>query len=560
MKSVSTLINKYTENVKAQDAIRLLHHTTNSVFLTGKAGTGKSKLVAELSLHLNKEHIVLTHSVNRALELGGQTLFSFFGLKNRCYLPEEAGLPLLPDPVVQVIKNTPLIIIDEIELIRCDLMNAIDLSLQKHMGNKEPFGGKQMLLIGDLYQLPPVIDESNKDELDFLKHHYTSRYFFSAKAFEKGFKFQVVELTKVYRQRDSRLVSLLNAVRTNKMTPAHFNVLNENFYPDTGYTKEGAVTLLAEEEEVDSMHRQRLGELPGALIKLEAAFIGEWNLDPFQAYPADELLMLKPGAQVMFTNNDAADRWSVGTIGLVQEVDKECVKVAIGERKNQQVVDVTPSTYNKIAYRWHKEEEIITQKVVATFTQFPLRLAWAMTIRQSQGLTFEDVIVTLSRKHYAAGQAYVGLSRCTSLRGIRLRRRIQAEDIFVDQRVTRFLEQQRTFRGDKKVYADMLESSEQSLLQQQLIVGSLEAKAMSQHEDLKELVNKVVEQSQQIEWLEADFKAAQSNLKTDEVKLRDVRTDFSELQEGHEEVKAKMLMYQLVIAFLAILCVFFMFD
>lgn len=551
MNSITNLLKAYQDNQKAQDAIRLIQHTDSSVFLTGKAGTGKSTLLKVLTKSLTKKHIILAPTELAALQVGGETIHTFFGFEWRVYLPDDPEIPALPATTIQLLEELDLIIVDEISMVRCDLMNAIDLSLRANLKVDLPFGGKQLLFIGDLYQLPPIIDERDKEAVQLLRTNYTSRYFFSAKAFEGAFQYQIVELSKVYRQKDKKFISLLNAIRVNQLDDRHLDLLNERYGVTGGLSNNYKITLASTNAVIKELNEENLAEIEAPLVIFNADETGNFaNIG--SAYPTDKKLCLKVGAQVMFVKDDEAGRWVNGTIGKVTSLEEELIKVAIKAGKGIEEVEVEQHTWDKYVYEWNPTTERVDHKPIGSFTQFPLKLAWGITIHKSQGQTFDHVIINLGRKAFATGQTYVALSRCTSFKGITLKRPINPEDIFVDKRITRFLETQKQYRADKNSYITMLEHTERSIQQQHLIIHSLEDKVVEDQVELQKLVKTVVEQDQKMDWMETDLAAAKQNLKENEAKLGQALSEIAEQEQALAEAVGRRLMYQLAIVVLLI--------
>lgn len=559
MNSITNLLNAYQDNQKAKDAIRLIEHTPSSVFLTGKAGTGKSTLLKVLTQSLTKQHIVLAPTELAALQVGGENIHSFFGFEWRVYLPNDPHIPPLPPTTIQLLEEIELIIIDEISMVRCDLMNAIDLSLRWHLKSDLPFGGKQLLMIGDLYQLPPIIDERDKEAVNLLRTNYTSRYFFSAKAFEGDFRYQIVELSKVYRQKDKKFISLLNAIRVNQLDRHHLELLNERFGVKGGLASNFKVTLASTNAVIKQLNEDNLEAIEAPLVTFHAEEKGNFA-NVGSAYPTDKELRIKVGAQIMFIKDDDEARWVNGTIGRIVEIFEDKILVEIKAGKGMEVVDVYIHTWYKYVYQWNHETEAVEQKTVGTFTQFPIKLAWGITIHKSQGQTFDHVIINLGRKAFATGQTYVALSRCTSFKGITLKRPISPEDIFVDKRITKFLEAQKQYRADKNSYITMLEHTERSIQQQHLIISSLEQKAAIQQQEAQKLVRNLVEQSKKIDWLSTDLEAAKNNLKENESKLGQALSDLAESEKDLNNALGTKGLYQIALVILALACLWLLFS
>ncbi|WMX12505.1 AAA family ATPase [Aureispira sp. CCB-E] len=559
MNSITNLLKAYSNNQKAQDAIRLIEHTSSSVFLTGKAGTGKSTLLTYLTKSLSKKHIILAPTELAALQVGGENIHSFFGFEWRAYLPNDKGIPPLPPTTIQLLEEIELIIIDEISMVRCDLMNAIDLSLRANLRSNLPFGGKQLLMIGDLYQLPPIIDERDKETVNLLRTHYTSRYFFSAKAFEGDYQYQIVELSKVYRQRDKKFISLLNAIRVNQLDQQHLNLLNERYDVKGGLSSNFKITLASTNAVIKQLNEENLAAIEAPLVTFHAEELGNFA-NVGSAYPTDKELRIKVGAQIMFVKDDENEQWVNGTIGRITEIFEDKLLVEIKAGKATEIVSVSHHTWHKYVYQWNHETETVERKPIGSFTQLPVKLAWGITIHKSQGQTFDHVIINLGRKAFATGQTYVALSRCTSFKGITLKRPVSPEDIFVDKRITRFLEAQKQYRADKNSYMTMLEHTERSIQQQHLIISSLEEKSIQARQEMQQLIHNLVEQSKRVDWLTTDLEAAKNNLKENESKLGQALSDLAEKEAEVTNLSGSKGIYQIVIVVLAIACLWLLFS
>lgn len=437
------LIKQYHDNPDAQEAIRLIAYTRQSVFLTGKAGTGKSTLLRNLIAHIPKKYIVLASTGVAALNVGGQTIHSFFLIEPRPYLPQDKNVEDLNEEKTELLKQVDLIIIDEISMVRCDLMQAVDLTLRKNLRSALPFGGKQLLVIGDLLQLPPVIDSKRAGEVEVIRNNYSTPYFFSAKSFGEGFRMQMIELKQVYRQPDPSFVQVLNAVRDNSVQPHHLATLNTRHDPDYEPNGETLELILCTTNAIaDAVNEQRLKALDGDASSYKALLTGDFEQEARSGggkLPADLQLQLKVGAQVMFIKNDNQRRWVNGSLGKITQLDEEHVEVQLDEGEVTHRVD--KSEWEHIEYKWNRQKEEIEKIVTGTFRQLPLKLAWAVTIHKSQGQTFQKVIIDLGSGAFATGQTYVALSRCTSLEGIRLKKKVMLRDVQCDSRIGYFLQQ-----------------------------------------------------------------------------------------------------------------------
>lgn len=418
-------------NPKFQHALELMETTRLNLFITGRAGTGKSTLLNYFREKTPKNIAVLAPTGVAALNVQGQTIHSFFKFKPTVTL--DSIRRLSKEKERDIYNSLDAIVIDEISMVRADLLDCVDRFLRLNGKNPhEPFGGLQMIFIGDLYQLPPVVTSEEKEA---FKAHYSSPYFFSAKFFDT-FALELIELDKIYRQKDTAFIHLLNAVRNQTFT--HMDIANlngrvhENFDPpDEDYF----VYLTPYTANAHALNEEKLGKLPGKLHQFTAVIEGDFKKDCFPTLP---LLSIRPQSQIMMVNNDPRGRWVNGTMGKV---------LSIEERENTQAVIVKLETGSKVTILPNKweisqfflEEGHIKAKVVGSFTQYPLTLAWALTIHKSQGKTFEKVIFDIGKGAFTPGQVYVALSRCTSLEGLVLKKPIQKHHMWMNAEVAKFL-------------------------------------------------------------------------------------------------------------------------
>lgn len=428
-------------NPELQNALRIIQHTHRSLFLTGKAGTGKSTFLRHISQTTKKKHVILAPTGIAAINVGGATLHSFFKLPFHPILPNDNryGVRNLRKTLkynsekIKLIKEVELIIIDEISMVRADIIDIIDKILRVYAHNMRiPFGGKQLLLVGDMYQLEPVLRE---DERALLQPFYSSKFFFDARVFRE-MQLVCIELQKVYRQSDPLFISILDHIRTSNATQADLSVLNQRVGSSANGAGEAlAITLSTHRDTVDYINQQRLQQLPGQPAVFHGVIEGEF---PENNLPTPMKLEIKTGAQVLFVKNDREKRWVNGTLGTVIGMGDEsegliCVRTEQGED-----VDVEQETWSNVRYTYNEKEQKIEEEEIGYFRQFPIRLAWAITIHKSQGLTFNQVNIDLSGGVFAGGQTYVALSRCRSLEGINLEAPVKKENIFVSQAITRF--------------------------------------------------------------------------------------------------------------------------
>lgn len=418
-------------NEQFKKAWELMEEGPESVFVTGRAGTGKSTLLNYFRDHTRKNIAVLAPTGVAAVNVRGQTIHSFFGFKPDITPHKVKTLPYSPKRV-KLCQKLEAIVVDEISMARADLLDSVDQFLRLHGPRKKlPFGGIQMILIGDLYQLAPVVTGAEREI--FKSGYYQSPYFFAAKVFE-GLAVQFVELEKIYRQKDEAFIKLLNAIRNNTATAVELETLNRRHLPEfTPETREFYISLTATNALAEEINTGELHRLSGK----ERRFVGQIS-GKFDAknLPTAENLDLKVGAQVMLLSNDPRGRWVNGTIGKVKKLDGAEVKVTLPDGK---AATIGPYRWEMFEFYVDSKTGRINSDVVGAFTQIPLRLAWAVTIHKSQGKTFEKVIIDIGRGTFAHGQLYVALSRCTTLDGMVLKKPIAKKHILMDWRVVKFM-------------------------------------------------------------------------------------------------------------------------
>lgn len=407
-----------------------LERSKTNLFVTGRAGTGKSTLLRLLRNTSRKRMVVLAPTGIAALNVQGQTIHSFFGFPGR---------PLTIRDIKKrrqrgVFKKMQLLIIDEISMVRADLLDSIDRFLRLNRDDPRPFGGVQIVFFGDMFQLPPVVAQEAERRL--FSTVYDSPYFFSAKVMSEV-EMEMLELRKIYRQEGRHFLRLLEAVRMNTVDYDDLEDLNERYQPNFE-PEDFWITLSATNRTVDRINASELSKLDSREFIYPAEIEGEFN--PL-VYPTDALLKFREGAQVMFIKNDPEGKFVNGTIGKILELDEDFVKVLALQNDREVLIEVPILEWEILKYTISKTnpEEIETE-VIGTFRQYPLRLAWAVTIHKSQGKTFDRVIIDLGRGAFAPGQTYVALSRCRTLEGIVLRQAIRQNDIMTDERVIDFYE------------------------------------------------------------------------------------------------------------------------
>ena len=430
-----------TNNKEFQDALQLITHTRQSVFLTGKAGTGKSTFLKYICNHTKKKYVVLAPTGIAAINAGGVTLHSFFKLPFRPMLPDDPDLSLshgrifeffkYPKEKRKIIAEVDLIIIDEISMVRADIIDCVDRILRVYSGNMRlPFGGKQLLFVGDVFQLEPVVPSDLKEILSLF---YASPFFFSARVF-KDINLVPIELQKVYRQTDSVFINILDRIRNNAARKQELDTLNGRYFPSFEPQNEDMyITLATRRDQVDFINEKKLAELPGE----EYVSVGKIEGDfPESSLPTQLNLSIKEQAQVIFIDNDYERRWVNGTIGMVSGIDENGNVYVLLESGVEHLVE--PTSWRNYKYKYNEKEKRIEEEIVGTFEQLPIRLAWAITVHKSQGLTFSRVVVDLTGGVFAGGQTYVALSRCTSLEGLVLKSKISSRDIFIRKEIVEF--------------------------------------------------------------------------------------------------------------------------
>ncbi|MBK7476334.1 MAG: AAA family ATPase [Haliscomenobacter sp.] len=411
-------------------ALDVLEKEQKNLFITGRAGTGKSTLLQLFRNTTRKNTVVLAPTGVSALNVRGQTIHSFFGFPPRMFPKSE----IKKRRDRRLYRKLELLIIDEISMVRADLLDHIDYFLRINRDSPLPFGGVQVVFFGDLFQLPPIVSQ---DQEAWVYHSlYATPYFFSADILRHGFSMEALELKKVYRQTDRRFLRLLDSIRLNVADRDDLDELNDrvipNFEPEDFY-----ITLTARNATADQINLKELAKIDAKEHVLPGKVSGEFNPNLF---PTDLALRLKPLAQVMLLKNDPDKRFVNGTIGKILRVEPDKLRIQIEDGQgNESELDIEPATWEVLRYKTSPDNpDQIESEVMGTFTQFPVKLAWAVTIHKAQGKTFDKVIIDLGKGAFEHGQTYVALSRCRSLEGVVLRRPIRPQDIMTDERVVEF--------------------------------------------------------------------------------------------------------------------------
>ena len=434
------------ENVEFNNAAEFVRHTDKLVYLTGKAGTGKTTFLKYIKDTTNKNTVILAPTGVAAINAGGVTIHSFFQIPFGPFVPDDSRLRTTAtgtenretiytifryrEDKREIIENLELLIIDEISMVRADMLDVIDRILKVFRKKPYlPFGGVQVILIGDTFQLPPIADN---EQWSILSQFYKTPFFFSSKIIEQNTPLYI-ELKKIYRQNEQEFIDLLNRVRVSQVNANYYSVLNAKYNPTFSGNGSDYIILATHNNIVNETNLTKLNQLTTELFTYEANVTGDF---PDKHKPTDHYLKLKVGAQIMFIKNDTGEykRYYNGKIGRIKELEEASITVVFDDESE---VEVERAVWNNIQYTYNREQKKIVEEIVGTFEQFPIRLAWAITVHKSQGLTFEKVIADLGRA-FAPGQVYVALSRCTSFSGLMLKTQLNSYAIKTDPRVIEF--------------------------------------------------------------------------------------------------------------------------
>lgn len=412
-------------------ALDTLEHSHKSVFISGRAGTGKSTLLQLFRSTSRKRIAVVAPTGVAALNVSGQTIHSFFRFPPRLLDIND----IVKVKNRRLYKNLEILIVDEISMVRADMFDNMDTFLKVNRGSQEPFGGVRVIVFGDLFQLPPVV--ANEFEKKYLHERYKTPYFFSSRAYKSIMhEMETIELNTVYRQSERHFINILDQIRSKQIDWDDLEDLNNRVLGKDEEVQHGSITLTTRNDTAQQINKDKLKELEEEGVPFHAIVRGRF--DP-KIYPTDVSLQLKKGAQVMTLKNDPQRRYVNGSIGHIVEIDIDhLVLEIVDEKEDAHRIELEKASWEMIKYKWDATKKSVESEVIGSFEQYPLKLAWAMTIHKSQGKTFEKVYIDMAGGAFEYGQTYVALSRCKTLGGVQLKQPLTPRDIKVDERIIGF--------------------------------------------------------------------------------------------------------------------------
>lgn len=429
LSKIFSIGEKFVLTDEHKRCLDILENTDTNLFLTGKAGTGKTTLIHHFRNNTRKKVVVLAPTGIAAINIRGQTIHSFFKFPPRFLDPKS----IKKSSNARIYMDVDCIVLDEISMVRADVLDAIDLFMRLHGRDKNaPFGGVQMVFVGDMYQLPPIV---RNEESELFSQFYNTPYFFSSNVFLQT-AFAFIELQTIFRQKERDFVEVLNKIRVGEANVRTMELINEQV--DPAFDRDDHVILCTTNKVAEAINQTKLNRISQPLFNYQAYVEGNFPTED-RVLPAEFDLKLKKGARVLFVKNDPGGQWVNGSLGVVHHLEQELIRVMMDD--TGKLVDVYQDTWENIRYQVDPKTHEITTEVLGKFKQYPLKLAWAITIHKSQGMTFEKVCLDFSRSPFAHGQTYVALSRCRTLKGLVLTRKIWPNDILLDPRIVSFMKE-----------------------------------------------------------------------------------------------------------------------